>query len=120
VNFNVNFNISLSKYIVRPLVKIKKTLIISRRTVKLRKKSTKARSYFPFITHRASRIKEKISICLQPSRSNTKAVLQGYYIVRHTTKHICVAPYDVIINYKAINTELIDSVFSCLYYLSCK
>jgi hypothetical protein len=29
VNFNVNFNVLLSKYIVHPLVKIKKTLIIS-------------------------------------------------------------------------------------------
>jgi hypothetical protein len=33
VNFNVNFNVLLSKYIVHPLVKIKKTLIISRCTV---------------------------------------------------------------------------------------
>ena len=69
---------------------------------------------FPFITHRLSRIKEKISICLQRSGSNTNAVLQGYYVVRHTTKYICVAPYDVIINYKATDKELIDSVFSCL------
>ena len=27
MNFNVNFNVLLSKYIVHPLVKIKKTLI---------------------------------------------------------------------------------------------
>jgi hypothetical protein len=53
-------------------------------------------------------------MCLQPSGSNTNAVLQGYYVVRHITKHICVAPYDVIINNKAIDTELIDSVFYCL------
>jgi hypothetical protein len=29
VNFNVNFNVLLSKYIVHPLVKIKRTLIKS-------------------------------------------------------------------------------------------
>jgi len=34
VNFNINFNVLLSKYIVHPLVKIKKTLVISRCTVK--------------------------------------------------------------------------------------
>jgi len=28
VNFNVNFNVLLSKYIKHPLVKIKKTLIV--------------------------------------------------------------------------------------------
>jgi hypothetical protein len=28
VNFNVNFNVLLSRYIVHPLVRIKKTLII--------------------------------------------------------------------------------------------
>jgi hypothetical protein len=28
VNFNVNFNVLLSKYVVHPLVKIKNTLII--------------------------------------------------------------------------------------------
>jgi hypothetical protein len=39
VNFNVNFNIFLSKYIVHPLVKIKEILIISRCTVQLWKKS---------------------------------------------------------------------------------
>jgi hypothetical protein len=38
VNFNLNFNVLLSKNIVNPLVKIKKkTLIISRCTVQLRK-----------------------------------------------------------------------------------
>jgi len=40
VNFNVNFNVLLSKYIVHLLVKIKKTLIISRCMVKPRKKKT--------------------------------------------------------------------------------
>jgi hypothetical protein len=35
VNFNVNFNILLSKYIVRLMVGIKSTLIISRCTVQL-------------------------------------------------------------------------------------
>jgi len=30
VNFNVNFNVLLSKYIVHPLVKIKRTLIVCR------------------------------------------------------------------------------------------
>ena len=39
MNFNVNFIVLLSKYIVHPLVKIKKkTLIISRCSVKLWKK----------------------------------------------------------------------------------
>jgi hypothetical protein len=37
VNFHVNFNLLLNKYIVHPLVKIK-TLIISRCTAQLRKK----------------------------------------------------------------------------------
>ena len=36
MNFNVNFNVLLSKYIVRPLVKIKKTLIISSCTLQPR------------------------------------------------------------------------------------
>jgi hypothetical protein len=39
VNFNVNFNVLLSKYIVHPLVKIEKTLIVSRCTVQLRNKT---------------------------------------------------------------------------------
>ena len=30
MNFNVNFNVLLSKYMVHPLIKIKKTLTISR------------------------------------------------------------------------------------------
>jgi len=38
-NFNVNFNVVLSKYIFHPMVKIKKTLIISRCTVQLWKKT---------------------------------------------------------------------------------
>jgi len=41
VNFNVNFNVLLSKYIVHGLVKIKRTLMISRCTVQLRKFSVK-------------------------------------------------------------------------------
>jgi len=35
MNFNVNFNVLLSKYVVHPLVKTEKTLIVSRCTVKL-------------------------------------------------------------------------------------
>jgi hypothetical protein len=35
VNFNVNFNVLLSKYIVHPLVKIKMTLTICKITVYL-------------------------------------------------------------------------------------
>jgi hypothetical protein len=38
VNFHVNFNVLLSKYIVHLLVKIKKTLIITSCTVQLWKK----------------------------------------------------------------------------------
>jgi hypothetical protein len=38
VNFNLNFNVLLRKYIVHTLVKIKETLIILRCTVQLRKK----------------------------------------------------------------------------------
>ena len=38
MNFNVNFNVFLSKYIVHPLVKIKNNLRISRRKVQLLKK----------------------------------------------------------------------------------
>ena len=37
MNFTVNFNVLLSKYIVHPLVEIKKILIISRCTVQPRK-----------------------------------------------------------------------------------
>jgi len=37
VNFNVNFNVPLSKYVVSPLVKIKKTVVISRCTVQPQK-----------------------------------------------------------------------------------
>ena len=41
MNFNVNFNVLLSKYIVHPLVKIKRTLIISRCTVQPQKRREK-------------------------------------------------------------------------------
>ena len=37
MNFNVNFDILLNKYLVHPLVKINRSLIISRCTVQLRK-----------------------------------------------------------------------------------
>ena len=41
MNSNVNFNVLLNKYIVHTVVKIKRTLIISRCTVQLRKKKEK-------------------------------------------------------------------------------
>ena len=47
MNFNVNFNVLLSKYIVHQLVEIKKTLIITRCTVQLRKKTFSLFAFTP-------------------------------------------------------------------------